>query len=96
MDPVGVHPPNHVDSIFGARAEPSFVPQQGPSSRCQAAGGVCVGKGAIAANPGAPCPAGMHRVDHVPLLDGGAPTGPACLGIPFGEEACCLPNVTRE
>jgi hypothetical protein len=32
----------------------------------------------------------MHRVDDV-ALPGEAPAhDPACLGIPFGEEACCM------
>lgn len=54
--------------------------------RCIQAGGVCVGPAAIAANPRAPCAAGMHRVDDVAIPG----NSPACLGIPLGEEACCI------
>jgi hypothetical protein len=34
----------------------------------------------------------MHRVDDVTLADAGSDRSPACLGIPFGEEACCMPR----
>ncbi len=74
---------------------PALQPTPPPSGsasawqpRCLAAGGRCVGPAAIEANPSAPCAAGSHRVDDVPVPGG----EPACLGIPTGEEACCMPD----
>lgn len=60
--------------------------------RCERAGGKCVGPAAIAAHPTAPCPPGMKRVDDVSIPGEPADRNPACLGIPLGEEACCLPT----
>ncbi len=60
-------------------------------ARCERAGGKCVGPAAIAVNPTAPCPTGMRRVDDVTLVGESPESTPACLGIPFGEEACCIP-----
>jgi hypothetical protein len=72
---------------------PTVQPTPPPSGsawqpRCLAAGGRCVGPAAIQANPSAPCAAGSHRVDDVPVPG----HEPACLGIPTGEEACCMPD----
>jgi len=77
------------DSLQHRASSPSPTPATSP--RCVAAGGTCVGPAAIQANPGAPCPQGLHRVDDVAI----AGTEPACLGIPLGEEACCMPDAAR-
>jgi hypothetical protein len=80
--------------IAACHRAPAPPPTPGSGSaftgpRCVLAGGTCVGPAAIQANPSAPCAPGLHRVDDVP-----APAGrdPACLGIPTGEEACCMPD----
>jgi hypothetical protein len=66
-------------------------PAPSPIPRCIRAGGTCVGPAAIQASPASPCPPGMRRVDDVTLPGAAPETTPACLGIPFGEEACCMP-----
>ncbi|MEJ7734641.1 MAG: hypothetical protein WKG00_36285 [Polyangiaceae bacterium] len=65
---------------------------QGPA--CVRAGGRCAGKAAVEANPSAPCGDGWHRVDAVSTEPRDA-NAPPCLGIPFGEEACCMPDGGR-
>ncbi|MBP9086377.1 MAG: hypothetical protein KBG15_09695 [Kofleriaceae bacterium] len=70
----------------------AVAPEALASPRCVRAGGRCVGPSAIAANPVAPCAAGMHRVDDVKIPGGPVETRPACWGIPLGEEACCMPD----
>ncbi|MFT3698747.1 MAG: hypothetical protein QM831_36710 [Kofleriaceae bacterium] len=71
-------PPTHSDAASDTRP------------RCIQAGGMCVGPAAIQANPSAPCAAGYHRVDDVTLPTDRPGHAPACLGIPMGEEACCI------
>jgi len=85
-------------AILGCHSKPTPAPSRPVAAdaaatvevdsrpRCIQAGGVCVGPAAIAANPQAPCAAGMHRVDDVAIPG----NSPACLGIPLGEEACCV------
>jgi len=83
-------PPPAASPAESAPIAASYTPSSPLSAppACIIAGGMCVGPAAMAANPSAPCAAGMHRVDRIAADD----PQPPCLGIPTGEEACCMPD----
>jgi hypothetical protein len=62
------------------------------STRCERAGGKCIGPVELRGRPKDPCPSGMYRIDYMNAYEGQgeARRVAACPAVPTGEETCCL------